>query len=101
MPALTNTQTQKAPRFAERLHAFWQRIARRSMPATHTSELTLEVPAAMSDLLTQAVRENSNHEFDWLWYASQTQSDVERHYCLARARYINPHSEIVRTTEQR
>ena len=45
-----------------------------------------------SNLLQQAIRECSNLEMDWLWYAGQMVDDSERGYCYARALYINPRS---------
>ena len=47
-------------------------------------------PAHPSYLLAHALREASNLELDWLWYADQMPAAVEREYCLARARWINP-----------
>lgn len=46
--------------------------------------------ASPSDMLRQALAEDSNRELDWLWYAERVSGDAERAYCLERARYINP-----------
>lgn len=45
-----------------------------------------------SDLFQQALQENSNLVMDWLWYAVNVSSDVERLYCLGRALQIDPRS---------
>jgi hypothetical protein len=49
--------------------------------------LTLSNP---SPFLREQVRENSNHELDWLWAAGQVTATEEIRYCLGRALYINP-----------
>jgi hypothetical protein len=56
-----------------------------------------------SEVLAQAIQEDSNREQDWLWYAEQVENDVERCYCLERALYINPknRSTQIRVTELR
>lgn len=95
--AALRSETLDTPRSIDRLSTVWQRVFRRDTRRIAFADTkTLELPTAMSDLLMQAVRENSNYELDWLWFASQTQSEAERLYCLGRAHYINPHSEIVR-----
>ncbi len=48
-------------------------------------------PAWPSDLLAHALREASNLELEWRWYANQMTDAAEREYCLARAQWINPH----------
>jgi hypothetical protein len=50
--------------------------------------------ARATQLFAQALHENSNLELDWLWYAANMTSDVERRYCLDRALTINPHSDL-------
>jgi hypothetical protein len=58
----------------------------------------LEFAAARAtQLFAQALYENSNLEFDWLWYTANMTSDVERRYCLDRALMINPHSDLARS----
>ena len=52
--------------------------------------------AASAALFAQALHDDSNLELDWLWLAAQVTRTVERRYCLQRALYINPHSEIAR-----
>jgi len=43
-----------------------------------------------STFLRDVVREDSNHELDWLWAANQVTAAEESRYCLERALYINP-----------
>ena len=43
-----------------------------------------------SPLLRDQIREDSNHELDWLWAAEQVTMLEEIRYCLERALYINP-----------
>jgi hypothetical protein len=45
-------------------------------------------PASPSPLLAFAIRENSNLESNWLWYASRMLEEQERQYCLAYAAWI-------------
>src|SRR5437868_2391081 len=49
-----------------------------------------------ADLFAQALIDNSNHELDWLWAASQLTDVVQRRYCLERALAINANSELAR-----
>lgn len=49
-----------------------------------------------AELFAQALREDSNLEMDWLWFATQVTCERDRHYCLKRALAINPHSELAR-----
>jgi hypothetical protein len=53
--------------------------------------------ARAAHLFIQALHENSNLEMDWLWYAANMTSTVERRYCLNRALTINPHSDLARS----
>ena len=53
--------------------------------------------ARATRLFTQALHENSNLEMDWLWYAANMTSAVERRYCLNRALTINPQSSLARS----
>jgi hypothetical protein len=46
-------------------------------------------PANPSPLLAFAIRENSNLESNWQWYASRMLEEEERQYCLAYAAWIN------------
>jgi hypothetical protein len=48
-------------------------------------------------LFAQALHENSKLELDWLWYAANMTSDIERRYCINRALAINPHSRLARS----
>lgn len=48
----------------------------------------------VAELFQQALHENFNLELDWLWLATQVTRDYERVYCLQRALWINPHSEL-------
>ena len=43
-----------------------------------------------SVFLRDQLHEDSNHETDWLWAASQVATAEEIRYCLERALYINP-----------
>lgn len=55
------------------------------------------VPTApVSALLAQALAEDSHLELDWLWYASQLEDTREHQYCVRRALFINPRSELAR-----
>ena len=51
-------------------------------------------PAA--DIFAQALIDDSIHELDWLWVASQLTDVVQRRYCLERALAINSNSELAR-----
>ena len=44
----------------------------------------------------QMLREDSNLEMDWLWVATQVNSDGQRAYCLRRALAIHPESRLAR-----
>jgi hypothetical protein len=48
-------------------------------------------------LFAQALHENSTLEMDWLWYAANMTSNIERRYCLNRALTINPQSSLARS----
>lgn len=50
-------------------------------------------PGRAGELLAQALRENWNHEQDWLWLSTMVTDEGARRYCLERALYINPQSE--------
>lgn len=45
-----------------------------------------------SPFLRDIVREDSNHEMEWLWAANQVTAVQETRYCLERALYINPNN---------
>ena len=47
-----------------------------------------------SELFQQGLHEDSNLELDWLWLATVVTRDYERVYCLQRALWIDPHSEL-------
>lgn len=53
--------------------------------------------AQAAHLFTQALRENSAIELDWLWYAAHMTGMIERRYCLNRALAINPQSSLARS----
>lgn len=50
----------------------------------------------VSELMSQALQEDSNLEIDWLYYASRLERDDERCYCLQRALDINPGNQWAR-----
>ena len=41
-------------------------------------------------LFNQAIKENWNHETDWLWLANQVSLVEQQAVCLERALFINP-----------
>jgi hypothetical protein len=45
-------------------------------------------------LFAQALRADSNLEMDWLWLATQVQTDDQRAYCLQRALHVNQRSAL-------
>jgi hypothetical protein len=49
-----------------------------------------------AQLFAQALQEESNLELDWLWYAVNMTTDVQRRYCFRRALAINPDSELAK-----
>lgn len=49
-----------------------------------------------ADVFAQALREDSNHEIDWLWTAAHLTDADQRRYCLERALAINPRNERAR-----
>ncbi|MEO8392606.1 MAG: hypothetical protein ABI700_06405 [Chloroflexota bacterium] len=44
----------------------------------------------VSAFLRDWIRDDSNHELDWLWAAEQVTTAEEIRYCMERALYINP-----------
>ena len=48
----------------------------------------------VEQLFAQAVQDNSNLEFDWLWCAANMTSIANQRYCLLRALEINPDSKL-------
>lgn len=48
------------------------------------------------DLFLKMLREDSDLEMDWLWLATQVNSDGQRAYCLRRALAIHPESRLAR-----
>jgi len=52
--------------------------------------------ARADDIFAQALIDDSNHELDWLWAASQLSDVIQRCYCLERALAINNNSELAR-----
>ena len=59
----------------------------RTSPQRTRPSLSLSNPSLY---LRDQLREDSNHELDWLWAASQVAAAEEIRYCLERALYINP-----------
>jgi hypothetical protein len=49
-----------------------------------------------AEIFAEALIDDSNHELDWLWAASQLTDVVQRRYCLERALAINADSEMAR-----
>lgn len=49
-----------------------------------------------ADVFAEALIDDSNHELDWLWAASQLTDVFQRRYCLERALMINANSEQAR-----
>ena len=49
----------------------------------------LPADASAADIFAQALIDDSNHELDWLWAASQLTDVIQRRYCLERALAIN------------
>jgi hypothetical protein len=49
-----------------------------------------------SPLFMQCLREGSNYELAWLWAATHLVQPEEQRYCLERALYINPDSQMAR-----
>lgn len=73
--------------------------------ATRSESQTDAVPVAQlhaadiaraERLFAQAMQENSNLEFDWLWCASNMTSVAQQRYCYQRALAINPDSDLAR-----
>ncbi len=54
------------------------------------------MPGKSSMLLIEAIRDGSNLEMEWLWFASRMTDMIEREYCLKRALYINPRNQATR-----
>jgi hypothetical protein len=71
------------------------RTARRNQPHATRPTLTLSNP---SQFLRDQFREDSNHETDWLWAASQATAPEEIRYCLERALHINPDNPVTQRT---
>jgi hypothetical protein len=65
--------------------------------AAESAERLEFASARATHLFAQALHEDSNLELDWLWYAANMTSAVERRYCLHRALAINPHSSLARS----
>ncbi len=47
-------------------------------------------------MFAQALKEDSNVELDWLWYAANMTDLAERRYCIERALAINPNSDLAK-----
>jgi hypothetical protein len=43
-----------------------------------------------------AIAADSHLELEWLWLFTRVTQEEERRYCLERALYIDPHSEMAR-----
>lgn len=59
-------------------------------------EIDTATAARSAHLFAQALHEDSNHEFDWIWYADNIATSAHQRYCLRRALEINPNSEMAR-----
>lgn len=68
---------------------------------TSNREFPLDTITRPSPLLTEALREDSNREMDWLWWARQVIDSGEKAYCLKRALHINPNSRPARDALRR
>jgi hypothetical protein len=53
-------------------------------------------PAGAVGAFPDALREDSNLEMDWLWWATRVTAVPEQRYCLLRALWINPRSDLAR-----
>lgn len=71
-----------------------EELGRRSGKSATTTPSDTESSAEISALFERAVREDSNLELDWLWLYSKVAGNTERLYCLQKALYINPQSEM-------
>jgi hypothetical protein len=69
-----------------------------SIPISGALRATRAAPAGnpAADVFAQALIDDSNHELDWLWAASQLTDIVQRRYCLERVLAINTNSELAR-----
>lgn len=81
----------------------WQRASRKFAALAHRQAQPAECldAAYAARLFAAALADDSNLEFDWLWYASNMVGAVERRYCLHRALAINPDSEWARRALKR
>jgi len=55
-------------------------------------ENTLRNP---SPFLSEYIRENSNHELEWLWAVDYVTEPEEKLYCMQRILYINPANQEI------
>ncbi len=64
--------------------------------AKHIGVAQIDAAAAArsAQLFAQALHEDSNLEFDWIWYADNMTSAAHQRYCLRRAMRINPFGEM-------
>lgn len=58
------------------------------------AQLQMDDPARDERLFRQAMQDNSNLEFDWLWCAANMSSVTRQRYCLLRALEINSNSDL-------
>ncbi|HJZ46272.1 MAG TPA: hypothetical protein VKE41_03870 [Roseiflexaceae bacterium] len=93
-----STSANQAPK--DRKHASAAR-GDRALPAGDRARETQRSDIAAADIFAQALIDDSNHELDWLWAASQMTDVVQRRYCLERALAINADSELAREELQR
>ena len=67
-----------------------------TMASTGTDTRVTPANESAADVFAQTLIDDSNHELDWLWAASQLTDVVQRRYCLEQALAINPNSELAR-----
>jgi hypothetical protein len=64
----------------------------KNQPQWSFPENTLRNP---SPFLAEYIRENSNHELEWLWAVDYVTEPEEKLYCMRRVLYINPRNEEI------
>jgi hypothetical protein len=82
----------RGSRLLTELRALAGHVLTSSPTPPHRSRPVLTV-SNPSVLLRDQLREDSNHERDWLWTASQVTAAEEIRYCLERVLYINPDNQ--------
>ena len=64
--------------------------------AASAGRLDAAAVARSDALFLRALREDSNLEIDWLWYAANITGVTEQRHCLKRALEINPDSDLAK-----